>query len=109
MLQGAGLQVTAREGAWEAVPPTHRFDLSIEEDLVEELARMHGYDNIAPALPQVPVPMLARPEARASRNVLRSVMVSRDYQEIVGYSFVDAAWERDFCANDAPEIGRAHV
>jgi phenylalanyl-tRNA synthetase beta chain len=77
-------------------PPSHRFDLTIEADFIEEIARIHGYENI-PATPQVTkAALMPQPEGeRTLIDVARS-WVSRDYQEVVTYSFVAAAWEQDF-------------
>src|SRR5207248_5311120 len=74
-------------------PPSYRFDLTMEEDFVEELARLYGYDNI-PAAPMPHVSrMLARPEAIRDPWELRRRLIGRDYQEVVTFSFVDSAWE----------------
>lgn len=100
----AGLALPfAREGdAFTVTPPSHRFDIAIEEDLIEELARIHGYDNIPARRPCGALAILPQPEARRSVAAVRRLLVGRDYQEVVNYSFVDAEWERDFCANAAP-------
>lgn len=95
----------SREGdTFTVTPPSHRFDIAIEEDLVEELARLHGYDNIPARLSQGSLAIL--PQHELSRTVwrLRRLLAARDYQEVVNYSFVDAAWEQDFCANAAPVV-----
>ena len=83
-------------------PPSYRFDLAIEEDLIEEVARVHGYDKIPAKQPSARAAMLPATEARVSVKTLRTLLVARDYQEIVSYSFVDRQWEIDFCANDDP-------
>jgi len=83
-------------------PPTHRFDLEIEEDLVEEVARVHGYDNIPTRAPSARVAMLPQPEERRSLWQLKHALCDREYFEVITYSFVDAAWEADFAGNAAP-------
>lgn len=83
-------------------PPSYRFDLEIEEDLIEEVARLHGYDNIPAAPPQAPLAMLPLPEGRRSSGAVRHELAAREYQEVVTYAFVDAGWESDFCRNAAP-------
>lgn len=83
-------------------PPSYRFDLVIEEDLIEEIARIHGYDRIPANPPTAPASMLPATEARVGVKTLRTLMVARDYQEIISYSFVDRQWEADFCANSDP-------
>ena len=87
---------------FRVTPPSYRFDIQIEEDLIEELARIHGYDRISPALPAAPAAMLPVREAKRDVAALRRLLTARDYQEIVSYSFVDAAWEADLAGNMAP-------
>ncbi len=89
-------------GEFRVTPPSFRFDIAIEEDLIEELARIHGYDQIPATLPATPPTMLPVPEERRNIASLRRLLVARDYQEIVSYSFVDAAWEADFAGNTVP-------
>ncbi len=92
-----------RNGAQFAVtPPSYRFDIAIEEDLIEEIARVHGYENIQPAPIKARMSMLPLDEARRPLARLRQAMVLRDYQEAVTYSFVESAWERDLCGNTDP-------
>ena len=80
-------------------PPSYRFDIVIEEDLVEEIARIHGYENIPAATPIAAAPMLPAREEQKSASDLRHFMAIRDYNEVVTYSFVDTQWEEDFCDN----------
>jgi phenylalanyl-tRNA synthetase beta chain len=95
----------SREGdTFTVTPPSHRFDIAIEEDLVEELARLHGYDNIPARLSQGSLAILPQHEQNRTVWRLRRLLAARDYQEVVNYSFVDAAWEQDFCANAAPVV-----
>jgi phenylalanyl-tRNA synthetase beta chain len=83
-------------------PPSWRFDLAIEEDYVEEVARIHGYEHVPAKPPRASVPMLAPPDGRRSRFDLRHLLADLGYQEVVTYSFVPEEWERDFAANDRP-------
>lgn len=83
-------------------PPTYRFDLSIEEDLIEELARIYGYDHIPANAPSANLNMLAVPETKCTKTQLQQVLTARDYQEVINYAFVDTAWEADFTDNAAP-------
>ncbi len=95
--------VVARDGSdFLVTPPSWRFDIEIEEDLVEELARLHGYENIPAVAPQGSLMML--PSSEHSRPVwaLRHLLAARGYQEVVNFAFVEEAWERDFCANENP-------
>jgi phenylalanyl-tRNA synthetase beta chain len=83
-------------------PPSYRFDIVIEEDLIEEIARIHGYDNIPAPPPTARCEMLPLPEARRNAMQLRRLLAERGYHEVVNYSFVEAAWEADFAGNDKP-------
>lgn len=87
---------------FEVTPPSYRFDISIEEDLIEEIARLHGYDNIPATAPHADLLMLPDSETRLSAAWLRDNLVAGGYQEIVSYSFVDESWERDLLGNANP-------
>ena len=89
-------------GEFTVTPPSHRFDLEIEEDLVEEVARLHGYENIPFRPPKAELAMLGVPERRRNLAELKRILVDREYFEVVNFSFVDAQWERDFCGNAEP-------
>jgi phenylalanyl-tRNA synthetase beta chain len=97
-----GYAFEAAADAFMVTPPSYRFDLAIEEDLIEEVARVRGYERIPETKPRGPAVILPAPETGLSDRLLRSRLVMRDYQEIVSYSFVDAGWEQDFAANEAP-------
>jgi phenylalanyl-tRNA synthetase beta chain len=93
----------SREGdAFVVTPPSFRFDIEIEEDLVEEVARVHGFDRIPARPPRAPVAMRAQPEARRSRHALRQRLADADYQEVINFSFVDPQWEADFAGEANP-------
>ena len=83
-------------------PPSYRFDLKLEEDFVEEIARIHGYDNVPAKPPTSTLPMLGVSERIRSRSSLRHVMVDLGYQEVINYSFTPLEWELDFSANSTP-------
>jgi phenylalanyl-tRNA synthetase beta chain len=99
ILQRLGFECSLDKGVITAMPPTYRFDISMEEDLVEEVARIYGYGNIPAAAPAEPSRMLPDPESRRDAGAIRRLLVARDYQEVITYSFVDARWEEDFCGN----------
>jgi phenylalanyl-tRNA synthetase beta chain len=102
LLSQLGFEYTETNGEFTVAPPSYRFDINIEEDLIEEIARLHGYDHI-PAIPPVAsVLMLPAPEARLHQNKLRDGLVAVGYQEVVNYSFVDESWERDLLGNATP-------
>ncbi len=75
--------------AWRVIPPSHRFDLALEEDLVEEAARLHGYQRLPSELPRIPLALPTRPEERVDPERVRALLVERGYHEAVTYSFVD--------------------
>lgn len=102
VLRRLGLEFTVAGEKFSVTPPSYRFDLAIEEDLIEEVARIHGYDNIPAAAPAAPAVMLPAPESRRDAAAFRRLLVARDYQEIVTYSFVDRQWEEDFGGNAVP-------
>jgi phenylalanyl-tRNA synthetase beta chain len=83
-------------------PPAFRFDIETEEDLIEEIARLYGYNNIPALAPRGNLDMLASTESARTDWDVRHCLAGRGFQEVVNYAFVDSAWERDFCANDAP-------
>jgi phenylalanyl-tRNA synthetase beta chain len=85
-------------------PQSFRFDLSIEADLIEELARLHGYDNIPAQAPQAALTMLPYSELQRPLARIQQILVARDYQEIVSYAFVDAQVERELCGNENPVV-----
>jgi len=89
-------------GVFEVTPPSYRFDINIEEDLIEEVARLHGYDNIPATPPHADLLMLPASETSLNRSILRDALAASGYQEIVSYSFVDESWERDLLGNANP-------
>ncbi len=97
-----GLPFTREGDDFVVQPPTYRFDLVIEEDLIEEVARIHGFERIPSVPPMARAKMHAQPETRPGLHGLRRQVASRDYQEVVNYSFVEATWERDYAGNENP-------
>ena len=102
ILAGLGLAVQRNGDSFEVTPPSYRFDIEIEEDLIEEIARIYGYDNIPSNPPQARVAMMPATELRRTPMQLRHQVAERDYSEVVNFSFVEAAWERDFSGNATP-------
>ncbi|AJP48249.1 phenylalanyl-tRNA synthetase subunit beta [Rugosibacter aromaticivorans] len=96
LLGGLGLRVAQEGDHLVVTPPSFRFDIEIEEDLIEEIARLHGYDNIPSIPPVARVAMMPAAEFSRGPMQIRQAVAQRDYHEIVTYSFVDAAWEADF-------------
>lgn len=91
ILVALGLAVAADEAGWMVTPPARRFDLAIEEDLIEEVARIHGYDRVPTTLPGGGTRLAPTSEGQVPAADLRRQMVARDYLEAINYAFVDAA------------------
>lgn len=89
ILTRLGLAVSEKEGQWDVVVPSFRFDIAIEEDLIEEVARVYGYNNIPNTEPKADLRMRHSKEAKIGLGELKQVLVARDYQEAITYSFVD--------------------
>ncbi|MFF7708804.1 phenylalanine--tRNA ligase subunit beta [Pseudomonas sp. NPDC007930] len=90
LLTGLGLGVTASgAGQWTVQVPSHRFDISLEVDLIEELARLYGYNRLPVRYPQARLAPQLRTEAKAELPALRRLLVARGYQEAITYSFID--------------------
>ncbi len=85
-----GLDFEHQPGSFEVTPPSYRFDLLIEEDLIEEVARIWGFERLPQRPPVAALPMLACPEGRRSAFAIKRLLVARDFQEVINYSFVDA-------------------
>ncbi|HUH39803.1 MAG TPA: phenylalanine--tRNA ligase subunit beta, partial [Castellaniella sp.] len=83
-------------------PPSARFDLTIEEDLIEEVARIHGFDQIPDIPPLARAKMRTLPETWYGPHAMRAAMAAMDYQEVINFSFVEDAWERDYAGNTDP-------
>jgi phenylalanyl-tRNA synthetase beta chain len=102
LLKRLQFEFSANGDDFRVTPPSFRFDLSIEADLVEELARLHGYDNIPAQAPQATLTMLPYSELQRPLSRIQQILVERDYQEIVSYAFVEEQVERDLCGNANP-------
>ena len=89
-------------GQFSVTAPSYRFDIEIEEDLIEEVARVYGFENIPANPPVAPSAMLIEPENTRSLFAVRHQLADLGYQEVVNMSFVESAWEQDFAGNNAP-------
>jgi phenylalanyl-tRNA synthetase beta chain len=101
-LTGLGLQVEAEKGLITVRPPAYRFDLEIEEDLIEEIARMVGYQHLPTTPPLAPITARLRPEHLRHPFELRRSIAALGYQETINYSFVEERWEAELAANQNP-------
>lgn len=102
ILTRLGLKVTDLGDAWQVKVPSYRFDISLEVDLVEEIARIYGYDKLPVKAPRADLLLLNKPEAEVSLRKIRSTLVARGYQEAITYSFIDSKTSQAFDPNTAP-------
>ena len=101
-LASLGLPVQVQGDALTVTPPSWRFDLSIEEDLIEEIARIVGYESLPTAPPLAPITPRLDAEARRSPFAVRRLMAAAGYQETINFSFVEERWETELAGNAAP-------
>ena len=97
-----GFEAKSRPGAIDVVPPSWRFDIRLEEDLIEEVIRLLGYDRLpsGPALGTLQAKVAS--ESRRGSSALRHAMADLGWQETISFSFVDERWERELAGNPAP-------
>ena len=98
-LRGLGLPVEEGDGVVTVTPPSFRFDIKIEEDLIEEVARMVGYNNLPTTPPKAPITAKIRAESQRSPHAVRRQLAALGYQETINFSFVDARWETELADN----------
>jgi phenylalanyl-tRNA synthetase beta chain len=101
-LQRLGLEVAQAEGTLTVTPPAYRFDLNIEEDLIEEIARIVGYNSLPTTPPLAPITPKLPAEATRSAFAVRHALAGLGYQETINFSFVEERWERELAGNAAP-------
>ncbi|MDP3085238.1 MAG: phenylalanine--tRNA ligase subunit beta [Rubrivivax sp.] len=102
VFRGLGLQFSEGEGSLTVTPPSWRFDLRIEEDLIEEVIRVIGYQKLPTTPPLAPVTAHVRPETRRSAHALRHALAGLDYMETISFSFVEQRWEHELAGNPDP-------
>lgn len=94
ILLGLGMVIEVTETGWQVTPPAARFDVTIEADLIEEIARIHGYNRLPSEPPRLPARMLPASEQRLTLDRLKDLLVDRGYQEAITYSFTAAEIQR---------------
>jgi phenylalanyl-tRNA synthetase beta chain len=104
ILVGLGCAVEANAGGWRVTPPSQRFDLSIEVDLIEELARVRGYDQVPERRAALRPAIAPRGEARVGLPRLRECVRALDYQEAITYSFIDSNSAQLFAPAEEPIV-----
>ena len=102
MLSRLGMTVELSDGEWKATPPAHRFDMALEVDLIEEVARIYGYDEIAPSDSAASLILRNEPEGVAESDRVTDLLVDRGYQEAITYSFVDPKTQKLFSPSLTP-------
>jgi phenylalanyl-tRNA synthetase beta chain len=89
ILSRVGSQITDSATGWHVEPPSYRFDITIECDLIEEIARVRGYDLLPASVPTMRVERIDASDTNVAADRVKSVLVDRDYREVITYSFVD--------------------
>ncbi|HEX2649259.1 MAG TPA: phenylalanine--tRNA ligase subunit beta [Burkholderiales bacterium] len=102
VFQRLGFPFKKSKTEYTVTPPSYRFDIAIEEDLIEEVARIHGFEHIPALPPRAPARMIAAPEERRSLHSLRDRLAACDYLEAINFAFVEPAWEADFAGETNP-------
>jgi len=102
VMQRLGLPCTEAPGTLTVTPPSWRFDLTLEEDLIEEVVRILGYQRLPNTPPLAPVTARVRPEAQRSGHAVRHALAALDYQETINFSFVEERWEHELAGNAHP-------
>lgn len=102
-LNGLGLPAeVVQEGVISVTAPTFRFDINLEEDLIEEVARMIGYEHLPTSKPLAPISPKLRAENKRSPFAVRRELAALGYQETINFSFVEAKWEEELAGNTNP-------
>src|SRR6201994_1524048 len=102
VMKRLGLTYTEGEGTITVTPPSWRFDLAIEEDLIEEVIRVLGFGRLPDTPPVAPVTARVRREESRSTHAVRRAVAALDYQETINFSFVEARWEHELAGNPDP-------
>ncbi len=102
ILSHLGLNPVATEEGFVVTQPSFRFDIEIEADIIEEIGRVYGYENIPDNYTSGQLSMIKLPETQKPRFAIYQHLAARGYQEVVSYAFVDDHWEQDFADNQHP-------
>ncbi|MEZ2742593.1 phenylalanine--tRNA ligase subunit beta [Paenalcaligenes hominis] len=102
VFQGLDFAFTETDGVFHVTSPTYRFDIRIEEDLIEEVARIYGFERIPDVAPKARADMLIKPETLKGPHLLRAQTAALDYQEVINFAFVEEKWETNYAGNNDP-------
>jgi len=100
ILQRLGMSVVKEADGWQVTAPGFRFDIAIEADLIEELGRVYGYNNLPQSSLLMRSALSQAPEAVLDIDQVKDVLVARDYQEAITYSFVDEELQKSIVPDD---------
>jgi len=101
ILTQLGFEVIPTDDGWDVAPPSYRFDIEAEVDLIEEIARVHGYDSIPETTANAETPLAAVTESCIDLELAAATLVARDYQEVITYSFIGAGVDKLFSGIDS--------
>ncbi len=102
IIERLGMQVTGDAEGWQVIPPAFRFDIEREEDLIEEVARIHGYNNLPDTHPRGAMAIQPQTETMVSLKQVRQTLVDLGYQEAITYSFVEPRLQAELAPGDEP-------
>lgn len=102
IFKSLNLEFTVENDVFVVTPPSYRFDIVIEEDLIEEVARVYGFERIPDLPPKARAQIRVDSETLHGPHELRARMAALDYQEVINFSFVEEEWERDYCGETNP-------
>lgn len=97
-----GFEYTLADDVFTVTSPSYRFDLRIEEDLIEEVARIYGFERIPDLAPMAPAEMRIEPEELKGPHALRAKVAALGYQEVINFAFVEEKWEKNYAGNTDP-------
>ncbi len=100
ILKALGLTLERTNDGWRATPPSWRFDIAIEEDLIEEVVRVHGYERVPTRAPRGELGVPPMPEARVGADRFRAQLAARDYVEAICFAFLDVSTLRQWKLED---------
>lgn len=104
IFRNLGFSFEFKDGVFKVDPPSYRFDIEIEEDLIEEVARLYGYQNLPENPPVSSLAMMEQKEDRRDRHELRKALAKAGFQELINFSFIEDKKEKEFARNSDPIV-----